>query len=438
MILIYSPVITNRIEYIFQLLLGELSGQELKFTDSKSVYLDLSGPKICYAPEPINQGLFLRSAGLLHEAGVHETDPAISYFNGEPILFPVNSEQSCLPFDIGSASFFMVSRYEEYLEFKQDQFGRFPGSESLAFKNNFLLKPIVNIWLSWFQDKIKSSFPEVNIQKPEFRFIPTIDIDIAYAYLGRRFYRTMGGFLRSAFQNNWKEISERYKVITGKEPDPFDTYDFLEQIHANITTTPVIFILAGRYNPLDKNLPLAHPLMRKLLFRLTRNNKIGIHPSYTSNQVNGRLHKEVKDLSKKIETKIVLSRQHFLKLRFPDTYQQLISQGIQEDYTMGFADQLGFRAGICNPFFFYDLKKEETTSLRVFPFVYMDGTLHDYLGLKPNEATILIQSLIYICKKHNGTFISLWHNESLNDQRRWKGWRKVYQLMISELEETKL
>jgi len=104
-----------------------------------------------------------------------------------------------------------------------------------------------------------------------------------------------------------------------------------------------------------------------------------------------------------------------------------------EDYTMGYAAEPGFRAGICTPFYFYDLDYETETKLLVYPFTVMDGTLRDYKDVGIEEAKAIIQSLIYEVKAVNGTFISLWHNESLSDQGRWKGWREVYTYLLSKI-----
>ena len=133
---------------------------------------------------------------------------------------------------------------------------------------------------------------------------------------------------------------------------------------------------------------------------------------------------------------VARSRQHFLKFHLPGTYRNLISAGIKEDYSMGFADVTGFRAGICNPFLFFDLKKNEATSLRIFPLSIMDSTLNTYLKLKPEKAKEKISDLIKIVKKHNGTFISLWHNETVSETGIWQGWKSVFEFCLNEANNT--
>jgi hypothetical protein len=158
--------------------------------------------------------------------------------------------------------------------------------------------------------------------------------------------------------------------------------------------------------------------------------EIGIHPSFASNAQPDKLSKEIVRLAKTSRREVKKSRQHFLKLQFPQTYRQLLENDITDDYTMGFAQTTGFRAGTCTAFRFYDLDREEATKLRVHPFAVMDATLKYYMQITPEESRAHIQSLINEVKAVNGTFISLWHNESLSDYKQWQGWKNLYEEMV--------
>jgi hypothetical protein len=188
--------------------------------------------------------------------------------------------------------------------------------------------------------------------------------------------------------------------------------------------------LFGRYGKYDKNINVRNKTFRFLIKRLGDYASIGIHPSYNSSEYPEYLPFEVNKLSKVINQEVVLSRQHFLRLMLPNTYRNLLENDITDDYTMGYAALPGFRAGICSTYSFYDLDMEEETKLRIHPFAVMDGTLKDYMDLTPADAIAQIGSLIREVKQVNGTFISLWHNESLSDQKRWTGWRRVYEEML--------
>ncbi|MBK5284216.1 MAG: hypothetical protein JJE25_02345, partial [Bacteroidia bacterium] len=98
--------------------------------------------------------------------------------------------------------------------------------------------------------------------------------------------------------------------------------------------------------------------------------------------------------------------------------------------TMGYAQITGFRAGTCTAFRFYDLDREETTQLLIHPFAVMDATLKYYMKMSPEESLPHIRQLIDEVKKVDGTFISLWHNESLSDYKQWTGWKNVFEEMV--------
>ena len=93
---------------------------------------------------------------------------------------------------------------------------------------------------------------------------------------------------------------------------------------------------------------------------------------------------------------------------------------------MGYAKHYGFRASTCTPFYFYDLDYEIQTPLKVFPFAVMDGTLRDYLNLSIKPSYEIIINLARDVKKVDGTFMMLFHNESLSNRGRWRRWKKLY------------
>ena len=97
---------------------------------------------------------------------------------------------------------------------------------------------------------------------------------------------------------------------------------------------------------------------------------------------------------------------------------------------MGYASEIGFRAGICSSFLFYDLDNEQSTSLRIHPFVVMDATLRFYMKIQPAEVFSYISPLVREVKAVNGTFISIWHNETISNKKPWEGWQDVYEEVV--------
>ena len=293
-----------------------------------------------------------------------------------------------------------------------------------------LHKPVINIWSEEISKKIISRYPNFSFPKKKYSYLPTIDIDNAYAYLGKSFTRTAGGYAKALLKSNSEDFSKRKNVLSGKEKDPFDTYDLQFSVHKKYNLIPIYFFLLGDWAENDKNLPHTNPLMQSLIKNISENYETGIHPSYASNQNPEKIKMEKVRLETIKNSEVTKSRQHFLMLRFPLTYRNLIASGITDDYTTGFADAIGFRAGICTPYKFYDLEKEEETNLTIHPFAVMDGTLNNYLKLSPEQAIEKVKEVTREIKNVNGEFISIWHNESLSDWREWKGWRNVYEEVI--------
>ena len=185
--------------------------------------------------------------------------------------------------------------------------------------------------------------------------------------------------------------------------------------------------------PFDKNISVKNRAFQKLIADMNRRYDMGLHPSYASNGHLKQLQKEVKrfsTLTSHRPSERLKARQHYLKLYWPDTYRHLLAAGIQQDFTLGYADAIGFRAGMASPYYWYDLSAETPTRLLLYPFQVMDVTLKDYLGLSPKAAATTLKPLIDETRAVGGCFISLWHNSSLSDSDAWKGWRHVYETLI--------
>jgi hypothetical protein len=429
-ILILVPKRTNRLVYIFNHFFKELMGLEPEFCISNEKFEAYDGFKIHYGFSAINDEFFIAADELLFERGIKEQELSFGEYYNLPTLFPTYNRDSKYTFDLFSAAFYLLSRYEEYLPFMKDKYGRFPASESVAFRNNFLHKPLIDIWVKDLSFLLKESFPQIEIQRPEYSFTPTIDIDAAYAYKHKGALRIIGGYLKSLKDFDFKDLILRTQVLLGLERDPFDTFDYLFDTIRGNNLKAIFFILFADYGTNDKNIPTYSRAFRELAAYIGDNAEVGIHPSFTSNSITSKLKKEITTLSKTVHQEILKSRQHFLIIHMPSTYRNLITHEIVEDYSMGYADEIGFRASTSRSFLFYDLEMEYTTSLRVHPFAAMEGTLKDYKRLNNEEALNEYKNIIDEIKAVEGTFISIWHNESLSNKKRWIGWKTIFEKMI--------
>lgn len=428
-ILIFVHEVNNRVAYAFDLIFKQLLGVRYRLTSDKEAYFAYLGPKFAYRKTPIDKGLFFYSADLLFETKIYYQNLQVVNYEGVRVFY-LNDNYGCLPFDPFAASFYLVSRYEEYITKQRDGHNRFDPNFSLAKRNNFLQIPVVNYYAEIVRDKVLASFPNMVFPEKKYTFLPTIDIDNAFAYKHKGAYRVLPTILSSLVKLKFKDLKKKMSIFFGDEQDPYDTFDRQIAIHDKYHLKPIYFFLLGDLSKFDRNLPFTNIHLRAIIQKIADKYQVGMHPSYSSNHRQGQLEKEKQRLEGILGKPIDKSRQHFLKLKLPETYQKLIAQGIKEDYSMGYSREIGFRAGICSPFYFYDLSKEETTPLLVRPFCMMDSTFKFYLKTRSSEIIYTAKPLIDHVKQVKGELITVFHNESLGSHKIWRNWGDVYETLI--------
>ncbi len=427
MIYIYSHSVTNRLEYTLDIVFKTILQVEYQLVDKETFSLELVNPKINYSDEELPNSIWIKPHSLLFESNIHPQDIQVTYQKEIPYFFKI-ADMGLFQFDLFASSFYMLSRYEEYLPFVADEHGRFTAKESLAFKANFLQKPVVHLWARQLRDAILDIHPDFLFPTRIFTQINTIDIDIAFSYKGKSFKRRFGGLIRAMLHFNIKEVFQHFSFMFTRK-DPYDTYAVLKEIQEYSNAKSIYFFQVGKHGINDKNLPI-NKVMRKLINVVADYVDVGIHPSYQSNEAVEILKKEHKDLSEVISEPITKSRQHYLKMKLPETYENLISIGIEEDYTMGFPDQIGFRTGMTIAYPFFNLRTNQQRPLSIVPFQIMDGTLKDYLRLSSDEAILKIQEIKETIQEVNGQLVSIFHNSSLANKGEWKGWLAAYREVL--------
>ncbi len=432
MLLIYTPNITSRIKYTFKLIFDNILKTEYNITSNIDEYRNHNACKINYSRTVIDLNeIHISPVNLLFESNIKQQQIRVTEWENTKIFFQTENANSSLPFDLFAASFYLVSRYEEYLPHIRDKHNRFKPQESIAYQHGFLQKPLVNVWIQILADIITDKYPDLKISEKKYQFILTFDIDIAYAHKYKGALRTFISYLKLLKNLEFKEMVCRTKTILGLIKDLYDNFDYMIGIQQAYNIPTVYFFLLGDFGTYDKNLSHLNLKFQSLIKHISDYAEIGIHSSYLSNTKPEFILKEVDRLKCIINKEIKKNRQHFLMLNLPSTYRNLSEAEITDDYTMGYASEPGFRASICSPFVFYNLNMEYETNITVHPFAYMEGTFAEYQKLKPFEAQEIINKLIDDVKKVKGDFISLWHNHSLSNEGEWKGWKKVFEETVT-------
>ena len=428
MLLVYSAHITTRLNYIISALFGtdaEVTNDTTKFKASTNAKINYSNTAA------FEDALTIKPHGLLEEDAVKQQPIHCFEWNGLKAFFATAGD---IPFDLFAAAFYLVTRYEEYLPYEPDAYGRYAHINSLAFKENFIHLPLVNLWVREMKEILLKRFPSFTIHHSPFNYTPTYDVDIAYSYKGKGFLRNMAGLYKDLVAARLNEVYERFNVITGGEEDPFDSFKWLDELHQRYNLKPIyFFLLAEKNKHYDKNISPYTNVMQQLLQKLTSFYKTGIHPSWQSGDDENTLRKEIALLAAVKKENVLLSRQHYIRMTLPATYRLLIDSGIQEDYSMGYGSINGFRASICTPFYWYDLTKEEITPLLLRPFCYMEANSFFEQHYSADQAVVEIRQYHDIVKSVQGELITIFHNHFLTKQKQWAEWRRMYEAFMRDV-----
>lgn len=417
--LIYVEYITARLLYTLSFVFNERK-IAYELTNDEVAFIGATGPKLNYSNREFDGVLQLSAAPLLFEDEISTEIPTKVIFEG----------LECLAFDgkpdFFAAIFYVLSRMEEYGNRQTDALNRFKASASVSYANNWLHLPICDIWSEALIQFLEQAFGlSLQAQKIRFHFQPTFDIDNTFAYAHKNTIRTFFANCKDLIYGRAERIKDRQMVRQGAKPDPYDTFNLIAEIAEKYPDTKVFWLL-GNYTKHDKNLSHLNLLQQDKIKQIAACAEVGIHGSSLTQHNPQQLELEMHRLEQITGYRPNSNRQHYLLMNLPNTYNNLISAGIKHDYTMGYAEQTGFRAGTARTFKWFDLHKNEVTSLNVHPFVYMDGTLREYLKLTPKEATQRIEDLYKIVFQYGGTFSFLWHNETISIYQHWAEYQEVF------------
>jgi hypothetical protein len=415
MILIHTPVVRPRIIYIFRHFFQHRLGQEVSFTSDVGVFVAHSGPKMSYGDVPLGNEFFIAANGLLADQGVNSVDISVFQWEGMPAFF-ATSAKSQLPFDFFAASFYLMSRYEEYMPYVPDDLGRFKVEQSLAHNHNFLDLPLIDMWFECFVAAWTDFFelPPFTQQVSTTELV--IEIPQLYAYKYKTIFRSFFEGLYDFGRLRFAKIFDRLMVILRFREDPL--IGLIEQMEA-FRSTAVSFRFFALYAALgihDKSLSVFSKKHQQELKSLSDYAPTAPLASFESTQKSQKLVQDIIRFSGLIHRPIKSIRQHKLVLRFPDTYRTYASLGIKHDYSMQYPDVPGFRASTAHPFRFYDLGEEQQTPLTIHPICLSESHIRaQQYARKMRQLFIRYQSRLQ--KLHAPLLVAL-TNESFNSRSK--------------------
>lgn len=432
MLLVYTHKITPRLTYTFKQVCTRILGIPVSFTTTIEEFIAHDSLKMSYSRQALGNELFIKSQEILFEQGLADIDIQVQDWKHTKGFF-FNGEKSAISFDIFAASFYLLSRYEEYLPHVKDDYGRFTAKESLAFKNGFLKQPVVDIWAYIFKDALQERFPDFEFRNRSYNINPVIDVPVAYYFKHKGLMRTIGGTIGDILRFKIRQLFQRYLVLLRFKKDPYNTFKWIINKQKQTKYKFVVFFLIGDYSTYDKNISINKRKFVSLIKSVADYCSVGLKASYFALENINTLKEEKINMESIINTTLEVSRNSFSKLNLPTSYRNLIELEVNEDFTMGYVNEIGFRAGTCTPFLFYDLDYEIQTPLMINTFHLMDYALLKHTSLLDKK-----QSLSRIIKeiKHvNGTFTPVFHNYSFSDDVRWHGFKELFSLILDSTNE---
>lgn len=431
MLLVYTHKITPRITYTFKHICKRILGIDVSFTSKVEDFIAHDSLKMSYTKQPLSNELFVRSNELLFEQGLSDLDISVQQWDNTKGFFAAG-ERSDLPYDIFAASFYLLSRYEEYMPHVKDEFGRFMAKESLAYNHRFLNQPVVDIWAYKLREVLLERFPDFEFPERQYKIQPVIDVPMAFFFRKKGILRTIGGTFNDIGRLKLKQLYQRYLVLMGFKRDPYDTFKWIITKQKQSDFKFMVLFLIGDYSTYDKNINTNKKEFVSLIKSIADYCNVGIKVSYFALEDIAILKKEKLKMEAIINTDLKAVRHSFSKLNLPQSYRNLVELEINQDFTMGYIDTLGFRAGTCTPFQFYDLDYEVQTPLQINPYHCLDFALLKYQSELDKKEHL--QKLIDEVKAVNGTFTAIFHNYTFSNLSRWESYRSLFNLILESAE----
>lgn len=426
MLLIYTHKITPRFSYTMKQLFTRILGIEVAFTTKVEDFIKHAGAKITYTKQPLQNEFFIRSNDLLFEQGINDLHLNIGDWEGVPCFFSTG-DRSAVPFDVFSASFYLLSRYEEYLPHVKDEHGRFSPKDSIGYQKGFLQRPVVDIWALKLLSKLEERFPDIIRKKRKYTYSSLIDVTTSHCFAYRGLVRGVAGFLLDLGSLKLKRVVNRIQVWFNPKKDPYDNFSYLVELHKKFNINSMFFFQFADYSTYDKNVSPNNNKFKYLIKSIADYSVVALIASYSSFMDDGLLKIEQKKLAAVVNRPINHARMRYNRVDVPDTYRNLVEAEFTDDYTMGYTHEIGFRAGTCTSFYLYDINLEVQQPIRVHPFA-----VHDYAILSLTSASEVIDkigSLYQEVKNVQGDFITVFSNELLGSSHR-VGWKSLYETIV--------
>ena len=335
--------------------------------------------------------------------------------------------------DLFASSFFMLTRWEEYVIKAKDNHGRFLESEALAVKFGFINRPIVNEYVQMLLNMLNHLGLKQKATSREYKLTVTHDVDYDLLFKSPSvLIRRVGADLLK--RKDLPLVAKTIKAYFSNN-DPYDVFDFFMDESEKMGVKSHFFFMAKGSSEYDNNYESNSDFIKSRAERIKkRGHIVGIHYTYNAFNSKEQLKQEIAELEANFNTKIECGRNHYLRFEVPTSWQILDEFGMKWDSTCGYEGHVGFRCGVCYEFSVFDILKRKKLNLKERPLLVMETTLLYFQssGEKEDEFLGLIEDIKNKTKKYNGEFVLLWHNNNLDFLRTPK-YRELYKKTLGSI-----
>lgn len=342
----------------------------ISFTSSLDAFVAFSGPKFSYAPHPLGQEFHVYASGFLTEQGISYQELKKGEWRGLQVLFAHNNS-SRIPFDIFAASFYCLSRYEEYLPHLKDEDNRYPAVASWLTSADCLETPLVDAWAAAFLKELQREFPDLTLSEKEIDspIRPFFTITSPFKYLYKPSLTKLGQWLQSVWHLNLWDALEQCLVELRLLRDPFDTYDQMIPVLSKAKVKPAFYFLFAQKPYEGIATAIYNTKLQALIKGVSDDFPVSVLLSHHVQQGAEELAYELNNVKQLIHRPILRARFHRGIGTLAEGYAKLLEQEVHHDLSMGYEEEIGYRASTAVPFYYYDLENEYQTPLLLHPIV---------------------------------------------------------------------
>ena len=368
---------------------------------------------------------------------IPETD--IPFLYGKAEVEYEEAERTVLHADLIASAYFMLSRYEEILKpHCRDQYGRFLAKDAVVFQQGYGMRPLVDEWGRYMRWLLYKAGVDLPFEKTGIRKIYlTHDVDVPFVLYRKD--QVLRQWIKN-FIHRGKRISHPLYVYKHPEKDPLNTFEMiikadtsLQKRYGKEKVESIYFLISAGSKQTKTYCDIMLKKYKDLVVRLTHSGAtLGLHVSLEAGANPELIVYEMERLLENYPAASTKSRHHYLRWTEPEHIDQMARGGITEDFTLEYADSVGFRVGTCRPYYFINPRSQRVSTILEHPMVIMECSLdrQNYMGLTYEDALATCINLIDTTREFNGELVLLFHNPIWSEDSYYG---KLYERIIEYL-----